>query len=131
MIVKGTKHEAYLPLRQVALDNDVYYTIKQAYERFSYAGYKKTYKAIRLDVYNINREKVKWFIDYYRRCEMNRFNYTRAPLQPIESDNINKRCQIDLIDIKVKPSGLYNWILTTKDHFDKFITLWPLRNKTV
>jgi hypothetical protein len=76
MIAKGTKHEAYLPLRQVALDNDVYYIIKQAHERFGYAGYKKTYEAVRLDVYSINREKVKWFIDHYRRCEINRSNYT-------------------------------------------------------
>jgi IS30 family transposase len=61
---------------------------------------------------------------------MNRPNHTRAPLQPIESGGINKRIQIDLIDMRAEPSGLYNWIMTTKDHFDKFVTLWPLRNKT-
>jgi hypothetical protein len=33
--------------------------------------------------------------------------------------------------MRAEPSGLYKWILTTKDHFNKFITLWPLRNKTV
>jgi hypothetical protein len=92
IIAKGIKHEAYLLFRQVALDNDVYYTIKQTHERFNYAGYKKIYKTVCLDVYNINREEVKWFTDYYRRCEINKSNYTRAPLQPIESNNINKRC---------------------------------------
>lgn len=125
----GTDHETHLPLRQVALDDDVYYVIKQAHERLGHAGYKKTYEAVRLDVYGINREEVEWFTDHCRRCEMNRPNHSRAPLQPIESSGTNKRCQVDLIDMRVEPSGPYNWILTTKDHFDKFVTLWPLRSK--
>jgi hypothetical protein len=53
----------------------------------------------------------------------------RLLLHPIESSGTNKRCQIDLIDMRAGPSGPYNWILTTKDHFDKFVTLWPLQNK--
>jgi IS30 family transposase len=108
---------------------NVYYVIKQAHERLGHAGYKKTYEAVRLDVYGINREEVEWFTDHCRRCEMNRPNHSRAPLQPIESSGTNKRCQIDLIDMRAEPSGPYNWILTTKDHFDKFVTLWPLRSK--
>lgn len=38
-----------LPLRQVALDDDVYYIIKQTHERLGHAGAKKTYEAVRLD----------------------------------------------------------------------------------
>jgi hypothetical protein len=129
-IAPDTDHEVHLPLRQVALDDDVYYVIKQAHERLGHAGYKKTHEAVRRDVYGINREEVEWFTDHCRRCEMNRPNQSRAPLQPIESGGTNQRCQIDLIDMRAEPSGPYNWILTTKDHFDKFVTLWPLRNKT-
>jgi transposase InsO family protein len=125
----GTDHEVRLPLRQAALDDDVYYVIKQAHERLGHAGYKKTFEAVRLDVYGINREEVEWFTDHCRRCELNRPNHSRAPLQPIESSGTNQRCQLDLIDMRAEPSGPYNWILTTKDHFDKFITLWPLRDK--
>jgi Integrase zinc binding domain len=125
----GTDHEVHLPLRQVALDDDVYYVIKQAHERLGHAGYKKTFEAVRLDVYGINREEVKWFIDHCRRYKLNRPNHSRPSLQPIKSSGTNKRCQINLIDIRAEPSGPYNWIFTTKDHFDKFVILWPLRNK--
>jgi hypothetical protein len=31
--------------------------------------------------------------------------------------------------MRAELSGPYNWILITKDHFDKFLTLWPLRDK--
>jgi hypothetical protein len=80
IVGKDTKHQAKLSFRQVALDNDVYYVIKQAYKRLEHAGYRKTYEAVRLNVYSINREKYKWFIDYYRRCKLNRPNYNKTPL---------------------------------------------------
>jgi hypothetical protein len=130
IIAAGTEHETHLPLRQVALDDDVYYIIKQTHERLGHAGSKKTYEAVRLDAYGINREECEWFTDHCRRCELNRPNRGKALLQPIESGGTNKRCQINLIDIRSEPSGPYNWILTTKDYFDKFVTLWPLQNKT-
>jgi hypothetical protein len=107
-VALGTDHEAHLSLRQVALDDDVYYVIKQAHERLGHAGYKKTFEAVRQDIYGINREEVEWFTDHCRRCEINRPNYNRAPLQPIESSGTNKRCQIDLIDMRAEPSGPYH-----------------------
>ena len=59
VFAKGTEHEVDLPLRQVALDDDVYYTIKQTYERLGHAGYRKTFEAVRLDAYGINRKEYK------------------------------------------------------------------------
>jgi hypothetical protein len=58
-IAKGINHEIYLLFRQAALDDDVYYIIKQAHKRLEYINYKKTYKTVRLDIYSINREEVK------------------------------------------------------------------------
>lgn len=49
VITAGTEHGTHLPLRQVALDDDVYYIIKQTHERLGHAGAKKTYEAVRLD----------------------------------------------------------------------------------
>src|SRR5205807_900074 len=109
-IAPDTDDEVHLPLRHVALDDDVYYVIKQAHERLGHVGYKKTHEAVRRDVYGINCEEVEWFTDHCRRCEMNKPNQSRAPLQPIESGGINQRCQIDLIDMRAEPSGPYNWI---------------------
>jgi hypothetical protein len=52
------------------------------------------------------------------------------PYKPIESDGTNERVQVDLIDTRSEPSSPYKRILTTKDHWDKFVTLWPMENKT-
>jgi hypothetical protein len=64
-VAPGTDYKAYLPLRQVTPDDDVYYVIKQAHERLEHASYKKTFEAVRQDIYGINREEVKWFTDHY------------------------------------------------------------------
>ena len=42
MVAAGTEHETHLPVRQVALDDDVYYVVKQTTERLGHAGSKKT-----------------------------------------------------------------------------------------
>ena len=79
-IAPDTDDEVHLPLRHVALDDDVYYVIKQAHERLGHVGYKKTHEAVCRDVYGINCEEVEWFTDHCRRCEMNKPNQSRAPL---------------------------------------------------
>lgn len=56
-IAASTNHEACLPLRQAVLDQQIYYVIKQSRERLKHAGSKKTYEAIHLDAYEINREE--------------------------------------------------------------------------
>jgi hypothetical protein len=58
-ITAGIDHETHLPLRQAVLNREIYYVIKQTYKRLGYTGLKKTYKAVRLDAYEINREKCK------------------------------------------------------------------------
>jgi hypothetical protein len=80
VVAAGTEHETYLPARQVALDDDVYYIVKQAHERLGHAS-KKTYEAVHLYAYGINRDEVEWFTGHCRRCELNGPNCNRAPLQ--------------------------------------------------
>jgi hypothetical protein len=108
VFAKEIKHEVYLPLRQVTLDDDVYYIIKQTHERLKHVDYKKTFEAVRVNAYGINREEYEWFVNHCRRCKLNKSNLSKPPLQPIESGGTNKRIQIDLIDIRSEPSGSYN-----------------------
>jgi hypothetical protein len=80
ILTEGAGHKIALPLRQAALDENIYYIIKSVYERLRHADYKKPFEIMRQDVYGINREEVEWFTDYCRSCEINRPNHTRAPL---------------------------------------------------
>ena len=55
---------------------------------------------------------------------------TTAPTQPIQTQNVGDRVQVDLIDIRNRPSDKYKWILHTHDHKSRFQTLWPLVDKS-
>jgi hypothetical protein len=84
-----------------------YYIVILAHECLGYAGSRNIYEALRLDAYGINRDECEWFTDHCRRCELKRPNCGKSPLQPIKSSGTNKRCQIDLIDMRLEPSGPY------------------------
>ncbi len=70
-----------------------------------------------------------WIVARCQNCIINRPSTTRAPLQPIEVTRTFEQVQIDLIDMKHKPSDQYKWILHAKDHFSKYSWLYALKSK--
>jgi hypothetical protein len=80
-----------LPLCQITLDDDVYYIIKHTHERLGHTGSKKTYKAVRTNAYETNRDECEWFTDHYKRCDLNGPIHGKAPLQPIEPGDTDMR----------------------------------------
>jgi len=51
-------------------------------------------------------------------------------VQPILSDYMNSRCQVDLIDMQSEPDKDYRFIMNYQDHLTKFTILRPLKTKT-
>ena len=41
------------------------------------------------------------------------------PLKPIITDDMNRRCQIDIIDLQAEPDGQWKYILNYQDHHTK------------
>ena len=64
-----------------------------------------------------------------KNCALNRPAATKAPLKPIISGRAWERVQVDLIDMRHKPSGQYKWILHVEDHFSKYTQLYALKSK--
>ena len=70
-----------------------------------------------------------WVIDHCAFCLANRAVSTKAPLEAIIAEEIFKRVQMDLVDMRHKPSERYKWVLHIKDHFSKYSVLFPLVSK--
>ena len=51
-------------------------------------------------------------------------------VSPIVSEDFNKRCQVDLIDLQSQPDDEYKFVLVYQDHLSKFIILRALKRKT-
>ncbi len=57
------------------------------------------------EVFGISRADDQWLLEHCEVCMVNRYNTTRAPLQPIVVTEILGRVQADCIDIRTKPNG--------------------------
>ena len=114
----------------VILENEVFSKIALIHNRLQHPGYKITFKAIQEQFYGISRNEVEWLIKHCLICLQKSANKSCPPLQPIQSNCILERVQIDLVDMSNDPDGQYHWILHLKDHFSKFTTLYPLMNKS-
>lgn len=51
-------------------------------------------------------------------------------VKPILSNDMNSRCQVDLIDMQSSPDGEFKFIMVYQDHLTKFIQLRPLKTKS-
>ena len=51
-------------------------------------------------------------------------------IRPMISNEMNSRCQIDLIDMQSQADKDYKFIFVYQDHLTKFVQLHPLKTKT-
>lgn len=116
-------------LRRVVPISEAFDRIKQVHAGSLHAGYVKTYDAVSNWYYSMAKNQVQWLVERYQTCLKNRPNRSRGELEPIISNCIFERIQIDLVDIRHEPNGQYKWIPHVKDHFSKFCSLIPLRSK--
>jgi hypothetical protein len=121
--------KGYNDYRRVLWPTEVFDTIARAHLRALHIGRDKTWIEIDQQFYGIKKEEVMWVIDHCAFCLANRAVSTKAPLEAIIVDEIFKRVQIDLVDMRHEPSGKYKWVLHIKDHFSKFSFLYPLVSK--
>ena len=107
-----------------------YSEIKTVHERLLHRGRDKTWNEIQSTCYSITREEVEWFTTHCKYYVERRPTTTKAPLQPIDTFEVAECVQVDLIDMRSEPSGVYKWIMHTQDHKSRFMTLWPLVDKS-
>jgi hypothetical protein len=112
-----------LPARRVIMADAVYDEIRDIHHRLLHAGRDRCWDQIQRSCYGINRAEVEWFTTNCKFCVTRRPTSTKGEIQPIISTHVGERVQIDLIDMRAEPSGPYNWILHTHDHFSRFMTL--------
>lgn len=80
---------------------------------------------------NITQDVILLYLRLCKPCQMKQKS-TRKGLvvKPILSNELNSRCQVDLIDMQTNPDGPYRFILVYQDHLTKFIQLHALQSKT-
>lgn len=52
-------------------------------------------------------------------------------MKPILTEEMNGRCQVDLIDYQSRRDGEYKFVLVYQDHMTKYVILRALKTKTM
>lgn len=77
---------------------------------------------------------VETIVTYLRLCETCRKKQKLLKkgfvVKPILHNELNSRCQIDLIDMQTNPDGVMKFILVYQDHLTKFVLLRPMCSKS-
>jgi transposase-like protein len=122
LYAKATKDQ---PRRKVISDDMVYHTTKHTREANGHSGRDKTYDAIISQFHGISRSEIEWYTANCPNCQHKARSTGRTALQPIRilllmsaSNLISLICEANHQDI-----------LTIKDNFTRYVTLWPLINK--
>jgi hypothetical protein len=95
----------FLNPRYTVLESEAFDTITNEHLQHLYTGYIKTWAAVQQKYYRITRQEVAFVIKLCKNCTLNRPAATKALLVPIISGRTWERVQIDLIDMRYKPSG--------------------------
>lgn len=103
-------------------------TIEHQHNAIHHQGTAKTWYEISIRYHGIPKRIVSYMLRQCTVCHTQAPNQRPAPIQPIVSQQVMERIQMDLIDMRQSPDGDYKWILHIKDHFSRFCMLYPLRH---
>jgi len=110
---------------------DFYEVLRRAHEETVHGGRDVMLNNLRAKYYNINQAVVQKFVSICGICERKRNRVQSKDVKkPILTEDLNGRCQIDLIDYQSRPDGEYKFVLVYQDHFTKYVILRALKMKT-
>jgi len=105
------------------INNDTHLTIGHGGRNRMEYELNKKYK-------NITRESIMLYLNLCISCQKKSSTAKKGlVVKPIISNELNSKCQIDLIDMQAQPDGNYKFILVYQDHLKKFVLLRPLMHK--
>ena len=78
----------------------------------------------------LTQADILMYLSFCRPChEKKKTNRKGIVTNPILHDELNSRCQVDLIDYQSAPSYDFKWVMVYQDHLTKFCILRALRCK--
>ncbi|KAI6647184.1 KRAB-A domain-containing protein 2-like isoform X2 [Oopsacas minuta] len=79
---------------------------------------------------NITREHICTYLQLCEKCQLKKSKFRKSlVVKPIIRNQLNSRCEVDLIDMQSQPDDKYKYIITYQDNLAKFVTLKALESK--
>ncbi|XP_068129756.1 SCAN domain-containing protein 3-like [Hyperolius riggenbachi] len=105
--------------------------LHETHLKIGHGGRTRMEKEVHLKYKNITKAAIKLYLDLCKPCQTKLSNPKKGLVsKPLLFNELNSRCQVDLIDMQSNPDRQYKFILNYQDHLTKFILLRPLKSKT-
>jgi len=102
--------------------DELFNVIHEAHIALDHAGRTRMIKKLNRKYKNVTVESI---VTYFRLCEPCKKNVVTNILH----NEMNSRCQVDLIDMQSNPDRDMNFIFVYQDHLTKFALLRSLQSK--
>ena len=79
---------------------------------------------------NITVKQMQAFVDCCEVCQVKKGRMKKGVVvKPIVTSDVNRRAQVDCIDMQSNPDGDFRYIMVYQDHLTKWTVLRPLKTK--
>lgn len=112
-------------------NGEMYDALMEAHLAVSHGGKNRMLPILGRKYCNVSQEAVLLFLSLCGICLAKKKPKKRGiVVKPMVFEEMNQRCQVDLIDMQSHPDGAYRFIFVYQDHLTKFVVLRPLERKT-
>ena len=95
-----------------------------------HGGRTRMFKELQRKYRNITLEQIMIYLNLCETCQKkSSIKKKGLVIRPIISNEMNSRCQIDLIDMQSQADNDFKFIYVYQDHLTKFVQLRPLKTK--
>lgn len=113
----------------------MYDVIHLKHVELQHSGRDRMFNELKKRYYNVTREAIALFLTHCPTCQLKKRQARKGlVVRPIISNELNSRCQVDLIDMQSQAVTVkgqtFRHILVYQDHLTKFVQLRALENKT-
>ena len=92
----------------------VYQFVMDEHKHQGHAGRDRIWPTIRDKYYGVSQAEVNYILATCQICQESNPVTAKGPLKQITANFVMERCQMDLMDFRNQPDGIYKWILHVK-----------------
>lgn len=109
---------------------DLFQIIDSIHTSLSHSGRDRMIHEINKKYRNVTVEQIMVYLRLCQTCQQkSKLPKKGLVVRPMIFNEMNSRCQIDLIDMQSSPDNGYRFIFVYQDHLTKFVQLRPLTSK--
>ncbi|XP_071055094.1 KRAB-A domain-containing protein 2-like [Onthophagus taurus] len=111
-------------------DDELFNILQELHTSTGHGDRDRMMKKTKEKYKNIVRTEILLFINLCAPCQMKQKREKKGIIsKPMIFNDLNSRCQVDLIDYQSHADGKYRFVLVYQDHLTKFVILRPLESK--